>query len=160
LTIFDLVRLAINENLSGTAQLRARTDAGGKFKLPPSPEQAQIFVLHESGYALVDASSVQKNGEITLTAWARIEGTVRHAGKPANGVQLELIQSSDFRPIEYRLLATTRVDGTFEFKYVPAISETICENNGGQSATSKRLSIKPGQVVDLELGHSPASSQP
>jgi RNA polymerase sigma factor (sigma-70 family) len=153
--------LSIEENLTKTAQLRTKTDSKGNFKLPPSAELAHVFVLHESGYALVYAKSIEQGGAITLTPWARVEGIFRIAGKPISGVQLGLFSPNAFNPIQYDLRTATRADGKFEFDYVPAMPFTIYRNDvvpGGSRQTP--VEPQPGKVVTVELGDAPASSQP
>lgn len=47
-----------------------RTDAGGRFELPPEVEPFYLVVLHDQGYAVIDEEQFAKAPDIRIHPWA------------------------------------------------------------------------------------------
>ena len=122
--------VTLNEFMTGPKD-STKTDAVGEFKLPPAEEPGALLVLAEAGYAIVpDSSKLADGGEIKLTPWGIVEGTLEIGGKPANGVALQLRPMDSIpprkKPVEFRLNATTDTAGHFRFEHVPAFAYVVC----------------------------------
>jgi thiol-disulfide isomerase/thioredoxin len=69
-------------DLNDQGNVQAETDAQGHYALPPVTGIYTIVATHKNGYAELPKASAEKSGDISLTAWARIEGDITIAGKP------------------------------------------------------------------------------
>jgi hypothetical protein len=160
--------LAIDEGPTNSPQIQTKTDSAGGFKLPAAESPSRLLILHSFGYAITDTTAIKNSGSITLTPWARVQGVLRVSGKPVNGVALELDESGPRNPssgmIFFNLAATTRVDGSFEFDQVPAMSFDLVPTLGRDAPiiTPRLVQTTPGKVTQIDLSgdNNAASSKP
>ncbi len=158
--------LKLNEDLSYTPHVRAKTDKEGKFELSPQESAGRLLVLHNSGYALIeDPTSLKPDAPITLAAWARVEGMVLRDGKPAAS-QLALsrvdprIDPSAPHEVTWQLKTASRPDGRFVIEHVPAMPFVLTRlDDQGYQTGGTSIDPKPGETVTLTLGeHGVAAS--
>lgn len=60
----------------------AKTDAAGRFELPPEVEPFYLVVLHERGFAVVNEEQFSKTKEITIKAWDKDQESFRAERSP------------------------------------------------------------------------------
>lgn len=73
-----------------TYALRVDADAEGRFRIPARTEPFQIVITHPAGFAYLKSSNGPIPERITLTRWARVEGTFRVGSRPAPNIGLTL----------------------------------------------------------------------
>lgn len=146
-----------------------KTDADGRFQLPTETEPASaVLLVHDSGVREMPAAELQKQPEITLQAWGRIEGQVLWKDKPGAGelVTLHIDHDEYGYPgiIRQQAEATSDAQGRFVFeKVLPGrvqLSRFIkLPQKGKSGATSalcegmySQVSIRPGQPTPLVIG--------
>ena len=71
---------------SGNVQSKGRHGDDGRFAFPAQFERFALMAVHDNGYADWTGEPDQQPGELTLKAWARIEGRLLQAGKPVPDV--------------------------------------------------------------------------
>ncbi|NQT14484.1 MAG: carboxypeptidase regulatory-like domain-containing protein, partial [Planctomycetes bacterium] len=64
--------------------------ADGQLRIEPQDNEFLLIVLHDQGFAQTTSQELTANPRITLKAWARLEGTVRHGTKPVPGARLDV----------------------------------------------------------------------
>jgi RNA polymerase sigma factor (sigma-70 family) len=103
----------------------ARTEADGRFSFPLAPENRAVIVVHEKGYGQITVAELVKRHELTLQPWARVEGTLREAGKPLAGEWIYLSRTHHGSKIERETFRTqhdartkTDADGHYVFPRV------------------------------------------
>ncbi len=62
------------------------------FSFPAQFEQYTVVAIHDDGYAELNREPNQQPGELTLKAWARVEGRLLKAGQPVPSV-VDLVYS-------------------------------------------------------------------
>ncbi len=60
-----------------------KTDADGRFTLPPQETPHNVLVLHEKGFATASTKEPVQLANLRLQPWGRIEGIARIGAKPA-----------------------------------------------------------------------------
>ena len=65
---------------------RSSPTGKGCFSLPAQFEQYTLVAIHDDGYAELNREPNQQPGELTLKAWARVEGRLLKAGQPVPSV--------------------------------------------------------------------------
>lgn len=113
----------------------ATADAKGKLVFSAQTDDFMLVVLCEAGYAEIPQSSIPENGEITLAAWGRVEGTLTIDNKPAinEKVSIEPPQGGMVIPrrgrsgpmVFHHYDTRTDAQGKFKFDHVPAGSMKI-----------------------------------
>jgi len=73
-----------------TSAARCDTDDAGRFHFPMPEGPYQLVILHPAGYAYLKSAEKKTAGSITLTAWARVEGTFRVGSKPMGNVPIAI----------------------------------------------------------------------
>ena len=166
----------------GSNCLSARTDDEGRFTLPPpeeenddspvppgqDPTDYKLFVLHPSGFAQIAKADFEtQNASITLTKWARVEGTVHVGTQPGKRTELCLqVREEDVnwnKPrahFDYR--STSGNDGKFVFENVPPGKATayidvtwgVRPGVGSMGAYSHGESVElvSGETASVKLG--------
>lgn len=145
---------------------QAETGADGKYALPPLTGVYTIVVTDKSGYAELPKSDAEKSGDVTLTAWARIEGNVLVAGKPSPDSDIS-VYSRDERHEEnepriwHQVDTKTDAAGHFVIERVRpgrlGVNRTIRIPMSAQSwmsasTHSARVEAKAGETVQVQLG--------
>ena len=103
-------------------RLHTKTDAEGRFSFPREAETISVVVVHDGGFAEVAASELEARPDIELTAWRRIEGTLRIGAEKGKAEPVAYSERMDgIRTIRARFAHATRTDreGNFVFDRVP-----------------------------------------
>lgn len=152
-----------------TYAARRDTDKAGRFLFPPQETDFQLVITHPSGYAYVKAEPNSLPETITLTAWARVEGTFRVGPEPLSNVPITL--SSDlvhsYGPEVPSVFThhdvTTGKDGRFVFERVfPGRGRIgrrlwLMVKDGATEVTSSAMipaEFPAGETTPIDLGGS------
>ncbi|QDV38849.1 M56 family metallopeptidase [Tautonia plasticadhaerens] len=150
-----------------TYAIRLQADEGGRFRLPARDEPFQVVITHPAGFAHLKSEGGRIPDRVTLTRWARVEGTFRVGPEPAPNVVLWLntegIHSyGDGVPnIFTHHEATTGAGGRFAFERAFPGRGWIGRNilltvdDGATEVTSSRMSpveLVAGEAERLDLG--------
>jgi beta-lactamase regulating signal transducer with metallopeptidase domain/protocatechuate 3,4-dioxygenase beta subunit/thiol-disulfide isomerase/thioredoxin len=147
---------------SWSSDQKVLTDDRGRFMFPAQFEQAVIVAVHDRGYAEIRLEPGQQPGDLTLGAWAQIEGRLVQAGEPipAAWVVFEPIRiNNDVLPhIQDQTSVKTDRNGRFVFPRVPPVKShvsaqiSVWQDGPLRSSRSVPLDLKPGEKVKLDLG--------
>jgi thiol-disulfide isomerase/thioredoxin/protocatechuate 3,4-dioxygenase beta subunit len=150
-----------NENASPSNEM-VLTDGQGVFSFPAQFEQYTIVAMHDDGYAELSRGANQQPGELTLKAWARVEGRLLKEGQPVPSVwiffsplRLEIPGVSPH--IQDDLSVKTDRDGRFVFPRVPPRKSRVNANHSvwrDSPLTSSRsvpLDLQAGQEIELDI---------
>lgn len=150
-----------------TYAIRLQADEEGRFQLPARDEPFQVVITHPAGFAYLISEDGKIPDQVTLTAWARVEGTFRVGPDPAPNVVLWLnldgIHSygDDVPNIFTHHRATTGADGRFAFERAfpgrgwVGRSIQLTVDDGATEVTSSRMTpveLEPGEAERLDLG--------
>jgi hypothetical protein len=137
-----------------------RTGSAGKFRFDPPVEPYLIIVLHEQGYAEVTPPEFAASPRITVSAWGRVEGTLRIGAKP--GVHQSIALLPEYRSeaehprITFEYETQTDENGRFVFaRALPgegAVSRSIPMNGGRRFGHTVAVQIKAGQTTRVQIG--------
>ncbi|QDT88438.1 carboxypeptidase-like regulatory domain-containing protein [Gimesia algae] len=150
-----------------TIATQLKSDAKGHFSIPARTEPFQLMITHPAGYAHLKSEKGAIPETVTLTPWARIEGTFRVGTKPVAGVPLTIF--SNVSPsygegvpnIFTHHDTTTGKDGRYVFERVfpghgrinRRIKLTV--NAGSSEPTSSvrvPVDFVAGETISLDLG--------
>jgi beta-lactamase regulating signal transducer with metallopeptidase domain/thiol-disulfide isomerase/thioredoxin/uncharacterized GH25 family protein len=150
-----------NENAWPSNQ-KVLTDGKGMFSLPAQFEQYTVIAIHDEGYAELSREPNQPPGELTLKAWAKVEGRLLKAGQPVPSVwiffspmRLEIPGVSPH--IQDDFSVQTERDGRFVFPRVPPLKSrvnalhSVWRESPLSSSRSVPLDLQPGQRVEIDL---------
>ena len=139
------------------------TDGQGTFSLPAQFEPYTVVAIHDDGYAELHRDANQQPGELTLKAWAKVEGRLLKAGRPVASalilftpIRLGMAGMSSDVIHDASGLKTDR-DGRFVFPRVaPRKSSvkarlSVWEESPLTSSRSVPLDLQPGQRVEIDL---------
>jgi beta-lactamase regulating signal transducer with metallopeptidase domain len=144
-------------------------DVEGEIRIAPSSDPFICFITHDSGYAELMDVDLFKSGKISLVPWAKVEGVLSIAGKPAARVAVQLAGGapfgldSAFPGISYSNHATTDSEGRYRFErcvagewnesflYHPARPPVPGRAQFGDQ-TLLTVTLAPGQVLAQHLG--------
>ena len=113
--------LVVNDGKASSQSLRnarmARTDAAGRFELPPEVEPFYLVVLHDQGYAVISEAQFVGSADIRIKPWTAENRSFRaerrpstHPGKsPAANAKHALtvrVVDVDGKPVEGAHVAT------------------------------------------------------
>ncbi|HEV8072385.1 MAG TPA: hypothetical protein VGP76_32000 [Planctomycetaceae bacterium] len=141
-----------------------RTDEGGRFHFAAAVREFWLVVVHPSGEARVQCSRDSIPKKITLTPWARVEGTYRVARKPKPGVEIEIgwhqYLGSPAAHLYIRNRQITDATGGFVFERVipgrGGIGHVRARNLGDPSETTsfcrRDASFVSGRTTRVEFG--------
>lgn len=144
-----------------------KSDAKGHFSIPARTEPFQLMITHPAGYAHLKSEQGAIPETVTLTPWARIEGTFRVGTKPVARVPLTIF--SNVSPsygegvpnIFTHHDTTTGKDGRYVFERVfpghGRINRRIMltVNAGATEPTSSvrvPVDFVAGETISLDLG--------
>ena len=144
-----------------------KSDAKGHFSIPARTEPFQLMITHPAGYAHLKSEQGAIPETVTLTPWARIEGTFRVGTKPVARVPLTIF--SNVSPsygegvpnIFTHHDTTTGKDGRYVFERVfpghGRINRRIMltVNAGSAERTSSvrvPVDFVAGETISLDLG--------
>ena len=147
--------LTLNDVFVASPKDITTADDDGAFTLPAAELPFHLVALHESGYALLEGSTLTSDQAIALIPWATVEGTFTDGGKPQNGVQLSLIDPNasaiHVGTIEFHLNATTDTQGHFRFEHVPSRSFQLMKRDGGSLLPTSTLHPEPGKTLTVNI---------
>lgn len=125
-------------------------------------EKAIVVAVHDLGYAEVKIEPGQQPGELTLRAWAKVEGRLMQAGKPIRSAWVIFdpirVRNEVLPYIQDNFSAKTDRDGRFVFPQVPPVKASVKAQISAwhegplKSSRSIPLDLKPGEKVKLDLG--------
>ncbi|EDL57810.1 carboxypeptidase-like regulatory domain-containing protein [Gimesia maris] len=150
-----------------TYATQLKSDAKGHFSIPARTEPFQLMITHPAGYAHLKSEQGAIPETVTLTPWARIEGTFRVGTKPVARVPLTIF--SNVTPsygegvpnIFTHHDTTTGKDGRYVFERVfpghGRINRRIMltVNAGATEPTSSvrvPVDFVAGETISLDLG--------
>jgi hypothetical protein len=145
-----------------------RTDEAGRFHFATEARDFWLVVVHPCGQAQVECLTYSIPKTITLTPWARVEGTYRVARKPKPGVDIGISwqQNLMIGPQAAHLFMTSRqttdANGRFAFERVMPgkgrIGSVLQRNLGDPSeiasACRREASLLSGKTTNVEFGAS------
>jgi beta-lactamase regulating signal transducer with metallopeptidase domain/protocatechuate 3,4-dioxygenase beta subunit len=152
-----------------TYAARSDTDSAGRFRFSSPEGDYQLVITHPSGFAYLKSDEQELPGKISLTAWARVEGTFRVASKPVANVPItintRIIHSygNDVPSIFTHHDVTTGADGRFVFERVfPGKARIgrrimLTVENGATDVTSSAMvhaEFPAGKTTSIDLGGS------
>lgn len=157
-------RLMIGQDEDNSAPWheKRQADGQGTFSFPAQFERYTVIATQASGYAESTFAPGERPGDLSLKAWARVEGRLTQAGQP---VPLEWIS---FEPIHVNGLNSPRVqnhyavetdkDGSFVLERVPPVKAqlkaqpNVWLDSPLTSIRSVPLDLRPGEHVEVDLG--------
>ena len=78
---------------------RLKVGPDGQLPIQPQDNGFLLVIVHDQGFAKATSEELAAKPEITLEAWARLEGVIRKGTKPVPNVKLDadLVESHDQR---------------------------------------------------------------
>jgi RNA polymerase sigma factor (sigma-70 family) len=137
------------------------SDANGRFSLKKPVLARSLVVFHDAGWAVVPITAGPQKADVSLSPWARIEGSVTIGNQPAPGREIRLENLSwdytDALSVFYR--ATCDDNGHFVFEKVPSgIFKLSCrERESGKwdvSTLQTSVSVAAGETKTVEMAAS------
>jgi protocatechuate 3,4-dioxygenase beta subunit len=131
--------------LSKNGRVYVKTDQDGHFAFRPENRQDAFVALGDRGMGIALYDDLARDGVLTLTPWARVQGTLRLGTRPAAQKRLQLDSRAQL-PGNIQLsagTATTDDQGRFVF-------ERVCP--GEFQLYHQTYEIRPGQTLELHLG--------
>jgi beta-lactamase regulating signal transducer with metallopeptidase domain/thiol-disulfide isomerase/thioredoxin len=137
------------------------TDGQGRFSFPAQFEPYTVIATHSSGYAEATFKRDQEPGDLSLKAWARVEGRLTQAGRPVPLVWVSFdpisINRLDLPRVQSSYAAETDKDGRFVFARVPPVKAqvkaqlSVWKDSPLTSSRAVPLDLQPGDRVELNL---------
>ncbi len=146
---------------------RCTADNQGRIHFPGMPAPFLLVVIHPTGYAKVNADSLEHSGPIRLEKWARVDGRLMIGDKP--GAQMDIVVSlvsadpSGPEQPHWLPLGRAKTDdaGRFAIGRMAAGSLRIAREinftaHGDVIATTntqpQHVAVAPGESVTVTLG--------
>lgn len=145
-----------------------RTDANGRFSLPPSADAYGLYVYESAGFAEVLMGDFAKTPVLQMKPLARVEGKLMVGSKPAGDQEViigyaappYLYHPRTFAPINLSMTTKTKADGTFVFEALPPVAVGVShvpkvkESRMGSLPIAQNAGfvLKPGETRALTLG--------
>jgi thiol-disulfide isomerase/thioredoxin len=146
---------------------KSTTAVDGTFRFPPQSGPFELVVFDDEGYAEVDQDALSKSSTIKLQPWAKIDGSLKVAGKLAPDEQIAVMPKGtpnqpDKPRVHHQINAKTDADGAFAFDRVPpgqglSVAREVMQPTGGGSfmgfyTETKKIDLSPGQSLHVDLG--------
>lgn len=140
-------------------KLSVKTDANGRFSFAPKTEAYSIVILHEQGYAFASQDGLAAMENVSLTGWARLEGTLKIGEKA--GVKETVTFNPKSLPeltgVIFDFRTQTDNSGKFVFNKIPAGEGSVTRQilTGGNARLSTHtVNIKAvsGQATEVQIG--------
>ena len=136
-----------------------KSDANGRFKLKKPLLPQYLVIFHDAGWAVVPITAGPQKADVTLSPWARIEGSVAIGSQPAPGreIILENLTQDFFDALTVYYGATCDNDGRFIFDKVPAgIFKLSCRapesGKWDVSTLQTSVTVAAGETKTVEMG--------
>jgi hypothetical protein len=125
-----------------------------------------MAVFHTSGYAEVDANTLNHGGKVQLRTWARIEGRLMLGNRPgARQAVLAQASGEDYFARAWRgdamifsILSRTDSDGRFVLERVPPVGPVhvgrflAADGSPGNQSSGGAVTPSAGQTINLSPG--------
>jgi RNA polymerase sigma factor (sigma-70 family) len=163
-----LARTSTPASLYGTAQegvLALKTAADGTFEFPPTPDATAVVVRADEGFAQIQVGDLRKVRDLPLTAWGRVEGTLKIGPKPIANQTISLFRNGGSLAIwnTWRVIHDTRTrtdaNGHYVFPraiaFPPGTPGSLLVSLGDRNANggrSRDVRVAPGQSVRVDFG--------
>ncbi len=156
-------QLRITNGQAGTRpsndKLSIKTDFDGKFSFSPTSDEYSIVVLRDEGYAFIAKNTLSPDGNITLSAWSKLEGTLKIGDKP--GENETIVYNSKTVPqvngVIFDFQAKTDKEGHFVFDRIFSGEGTVTRQlrtGGGLQLNTHTMQVNanPGQTQNVQIG--------
>jgi uncharacterized GH25 family protein len=150
-----------------TYAARRDTDESGRFRFPSQGDAYQLVITHPAGFAYLKSAEQEIPNSISLTAWARVEGTFHLGPQTVPSVSITLNVNSvhsygeDVPSIFTQHEVTTGSEGKFVFERAfPGQGRIgrgilLMVGDGAAEVTSSQMEsvlLKAGETLDIDLG--------
>ncbi len=139
------------------AEQIVRSGADGKFELGRTRVDGLIVAAHPDGYTVVKSTEFTDGSKVTLTPWARIEGTVAPGSR--DGEQLTIaveqaISSEQERneSVRWMFEAVSITGNRFAIEHVPAMPLHVGAIVRWEHSDPVYLKPEPGKTYSIEIG--------
>lgn len=128
-----------------TNRVYTKTDKDGRFAFKPEDRKDPLLVLSDRGMGVALYDDLARDGFITLTPWARVQGDLRIGTRPAVKTRLQLVGQSRLPEGIHLDTDETLTDeqGWFVFEKVYP---------GEFRLYNQTYEVLPGQALELHLG--------
>ncbi|HWE94860.1 MAG TPA: sigma-70 family RNA polymerase sigma factor [Tepidisphaeraceae bacterium] len=163
-----LARPSTPVKVYGTAQdglLSLKTAADGTFEFPPTPDATAVVVRADEGFAQMHVADLRNSRDVTLTAWGRVEGTLKIGSKPVANQTVSLFRNGGSLAVwnTWRVIhdARTRTDANGHYAFPRAIAfptgtpgslRVSLGDRDGNGGRSRDVRVAPGQSVRVDFG--------
>ena len=134
------------------------TLADGSFSLPPTLEHCGLLAIHKTGYAFLESEGNLEQTTITLTPWAKVQGTIfveEAIEGSTSSVGMQVMGATN-QMVNWMFEDALHTDGTYEFDFVPAIPFVITHHlnvsGRSQSLGSVEVSPEPNDLLEANIG--------
>jgi len=134
-----------------------KTGADGKFELGRTRDEGLIVAVHPDGYAAVKSTQFTNGSKITLTPWARIEGSIVPGASDDKQltIAVDLAISSEAletEPMRWIFEAVSISGNRFTIEHVPAVPLYVGTIIRWEHSDPTYLNPQPGKTYSIELG--------
>ncbi|MBN2590965.1 MAG: carboxypeptidase regulatory-like domain-containing protein [Sedimentisphaerales bacterium] len=140
-------------------KLSATTDSKGNFSFPPPPDEYSIVILHDEGYAFLSKDQFPSDGNITLSGWSKLEGTLKIADKPGKDETITYNPKSvpQLSGIVFNFQTKTDENGHFVFDRIFSGEGTVTRllrtrSNLQQNTHTMLVNIMPNETKEIQIG--------
>ena len=156
-------QLIINNGIAGTRpssdKLSVTTDSSGKFSFFPPADDYSIVILDNKGYACLKKDEFTSSGNITLSGWSKLEGTLKIGDKPGEDETIVYNPKSlpQLNGVVFDFQTKTDVNGHFVFDRIFSGEGTVTR----QLRTASNLLVNthtilvkavPGKTTNIQIG--------
>jgi hypothetical protein len=141
-----------------------KTDAAGRFALPPEAEATALIAVHPQGFAEIPIDKFVPSQPVTLQPWGRVEGLLTVGDHPGTNELVALTASSAPGPNPFQLAfddfqKRTDDQGRFTIESAPpgirAVVRLIPQGTRSwRHAYPVSVDVKPGTTTTVTLGGS------
>jgi hypothetical protein len=151
-------QFAFRSSFDPTAlSMKVRPD--GRLPIEPQDNGFVLIVVHDQGLAQTTSEELAAKPEITLTAWARLEGVVRRGTKPVPNAKLDAYPNESFSArwgfLNFQDQTEADAAGKFVFSKLKPGKwrvRVLPVDQSGRSSNEKPVELAPGQTVHVTLG--------
>ena len=149
------------DSRSSERNLILQTNANGRFHFVPPVSPYAIVVLSEQGFAKIMPQEFKASRTITLSAWGRIEGTLRIGVQPGADKLIAFLPESrrgtEHPRISFEYEVQTDKDGHFAFAHVLPGEGIVTRaipigDRARRMSHSFSIEVKPGQTNRVQIG--------
>ena len=149
------------DSRSSEQNIILQTNANGRFHFEPPVSPYAIVVLSEQGFAKIMPQEFKASRAITLSAWGRIEGTLRIGAQPGADKLIAFLPESrrgtEHPRINFEYEVQTDKDGHFAFVHVLPGGGVITRaipigNRARRFSHNMSIEVKSGRTTDVQFG--------